>query len=128
MSDLKFRNFGNGVIIEDGSKKGFGAIKPRTKNRVGDKYIFKINTGYIPISILNDKKRRDAKTLGREYNPSPLKDKTRKVQSIPVKTMAEGKKLANTIKKMGGSGMSDITPKAPMIDMIDYRKTGMFKK
>lgn len=128
MSDLIFRNFGNGVIIEDGSKKGFGAIKPRTKNRVGDKYTLKLTTGYIPLTILDNKQIRDAKKLGREYNPSSLKDKTRKVTSIPVKTIAEGKKVANTIKKMGGSGMSDMTPTTPMPDVIDYRKTGMFKK
>ena len=64
MSDLIFRNFGNGVIIEDGSKKGFGAIKPRTKNRVGDKYTLKLTTGYIPLTILDNKQIRDAKKLG----------------------------------------------------------------
>mgnify|MGYP003113549937 FL=1 len=83
MSELEFKKFGKGIIINDGSKKGFGSIKPLTNtDQKGNKFQVKINSG-IPKEMLND--------------PKNVGVKTKRVKSI-----TEGKKVANKIFKIGG--------------------------
>jgi len=87
LSELEFKKFGKGIVINDASKKGFGSIKPLTnKDQKGNKFQLKVNSG-IPKEMLNDPKNIGVKTKR-------------------VKTISEGKKLANKISKMfkvGGS-------------------------
>tara|TARA_A100001515_G_C4491467_1_gene183479 strand:- start:44 stop:409 length:366 start_codon:yes stop_codon:yes gene_type:complete len=78
LSELEFKKFGKGLVINDGSKKGFGSIKPlANKDQKGNKFELKVNSG-IPKEMLND--------------PKNLGVKTKRVKSI-----SEAKNLANKI-------------------------------
>ena len=111
MSELEFKKFGKGLVINDGSKKGFGSIKPlANKDQKGNKFELKVNSG-IPKEMLND--------------PKNLGVKTKRVKSI-----AEGKKLAKKLSKMfkvgGGSDFPIKLQQGP--DLVKKSKGGLSTK
>lgn len=103
MSELEFKKFGKGIVINDASKKGFGSIKPLTnKDQKGNKFQLKVNSG-IPKEMLNDPKNIGVKTKR-------------------VKTISEAKKLANKIAI--GTGTSKITRNMPRGDITKKMNMG----
>ena len=97
-SELKFKKFGKGLLIDDGSKKGFGSIKPlANKDQKGNKFELKVNSG-IPEKMLNDPKNLGVKTKR-------------------VKTISEAKEVANNIFKKD-EGLSPVQKKLKEIDYM----------
>jgi hypothetical protein len=111
--ELKFRQFGKtkGIIIEDGTKKGFGSLIPLpNKDQAGNKYQLKVNNPKgIPTSVLNEKQNELLKkgVINKAQRKFVDKVDRKGSKSIRVKNVAEGKKLANKLSKMfkvgGGS-------------------------
>ena len=106
MSELEFKKFGKGIVINDASKKGFGSIKPlANKDQKGNKFQLKVNSG-IPKEMLN--------------NPKNVGVKTKRVKSI-----TEGKKVANKIFKIGGGSDLPIKIQQGPDIVIDKKKMNM---
>ena len=135
---LKFRQFGKtkGIIIEDGTKKGFGNIQPLGKtDQAGDKFRLKVNDPKgIPLSILDEKKDKLFKQgiinkIQRDRTEK-VNQKARKTSSINVKSIAEGKKLAKKLAKMfkvgGGSDFPIKLQQGP--DLVKKNKGGLSTK
>tara|TARA_Y100000593_G_scaffold80097_1_gene149369 strand:- start:833 stop:1294 length:462 start_codon:yes stop_codon:yes gene_type:complete len=111
MSELEFKKFGKGLVINDGSKKGFGSIKPlANKDQAGNKYQLKVNNPKgIPTSILNEKQDKLLKkgVISETQRKFVSKLESKGLKNTKVKSIAEAKKLAKKIFRMfrgGGAG------------------------
>jgi len=102
MTNLSYKKFNKALIIQDGTKKGFGYIQPINNfDKIGNKYLLHINTG-IPHNILDANQKKlyaDGHItdvhLHFLYNKSTRHKNV--IKNIRVKDLRTAKSLANEI-------------------------------